>query len=420
MNKTGSLALAAGVTLGMSGTILAQQIESADDVRAVVAEYNADAEGRTSLLSGNNAGHNGSGFYLQGDGYDLSIGGQLQFRYNANFRDNSNPDDFEHGFNLRRTRLTFDGTVADDWNFHLQYNFGNDVGGGAGVLEDAVVSYDWGNGWSAGFGQFKANFSRDYSVDGRHTLAVERTIIDSIFNGGRTQGVMLNMDEEDYRFMVQFNDGIRSANADFNSAAEADFGFLGRFEYKVMGSWSQFDDYTAEQGGDEGLLLGAGFQVQQSRNTGMGTDIDTDLFLYTFDASYEGDGWNAAAGFYGAYTQSRSAAPDVEANDFGLFVQGGWRFDEQWEAFGRWESLFLDDGDRPSLMEDTHHWLTFGVNHYYAGHAAKATADVVVALEKSASDLATFLPGANTRNVGLLGDMEEGEFALRFQFQLLF
>ena len=42
-----------------------------------------------------------------------------------------------------------------------------------------------------------------------------------------------------------------------------------------------------------------------------------------FDGSYEGDGWNAAAGFYGAWNQARAMGSDDDVSDFGVFVQAG-------------------------------------------------------------------------------------------------
>ena len=71
--------------------------DNSDQIRATVAEMLADAETRTSLLSAGDAGHDG-GFFLAGDGFKLSIGGNVQFRYMANFRDDrAGQDDFESG-----------------------------------------------------------------------------------------------------------------------------------------------------------------------------------------------------------------------------------------------------------------------------------------------------------------------------------
>ena len=71
------------------------------------------------------------------------------------------------------------------------------------------------------------------------------------------------------------------------------------------------------------------------------------------------------------------------------------------------------------LDEDNFGFITLGVNQYYAGHAAKATADVVLSLEDTDPD-ATGLGILPNTLTGQLGDAENPEVTLRLQFQLLF
>jgi hypothetical protein len=415
-----SLGLVAGAAFGLGSVAVAQV--SQDDVRALIAEGNSDASQRTSLMAGADGGHDG-GFYLAGQGFRLNVSGAMQFRYYVNLRedDPGNSDDFESGFQNARTRLTFDGTVHEYWNFRVQGNFGHDGGGFA--LEDAYGTYDFGDGWTFGFGQFRVPLTREFMVDEIHQLAVERSLIEGAFSGMRAQGVWVGMTDEDYRFWGGFTDGAGSANSDFASSGESDLAFTGRFEYKTAGDWDRFADFTSEQGEEMAMLFGVAAHYQQtSMPSGSGTnapgDSDSNIFRYTLDASIEGDGWNGFAALYGDHTETRAGGSDTDTDDFGVVVQGGYRFAEQTEVFGRYEGLFLDD-DRAGLMEDTFSFLTFGVNQYYAGHAAKATADVVFSLEDTNPDLtgAGVLPNTLT---GQLGDVDNPEVTFRFQFQLLF
>lgn len=418
MTKTMSLGLVAGAALGLNAVAAAQV--SQDEVRAIVAESQADASQRTSLLAGADGGHDGD-FFLAGEGFRLEVGGALQFRYIADFRDEDNPDDdLDTGFQAARTRINFDGTVHDDWGFRVQANFDPD---GNFALEDAYGTYDFGDGWSLGWGQFRTPLTREFLVDEIYQLAVERSLVESIFSGGRTQGAWVGWTQEDWRINGSFNDGVGAANTDFNSAGESDFGFTGRFEWKSADDWSRFRDFTSEQGQEMAFLLGAAAHYQQmtvgkGSQTGDPADIDAESLLYTFDASVEGDGWNAFGAFYGARTETSSTAGgDDEFDDFGFVVQGGFRFTEMTEAFGRFEHLILDD--ERGIDEDNFSFITLGVNQYYAGHAAKATADVVFSLEDTSPDLTSVGVLPNTLT-GQLGDIENPEITIRLQFQLLF
>jgi hypothetical protein len=86
------------------------------------------------------------------------------------------------------------------------------------------------------------------------------------------------------------------------------------------------------------------------------------------------------------------------------------------EPFVRWEAL-LPDEDR-GTDEEVFNFITVGVNEYIAGHAVKATADVVVALEDTGGLVAIgVLPQTG---LGLLGDNDGDEVVIRLQFQLMF
>jgi hypothetical protein len=179
-----------------------------------------------------------------------------------------------------------------------------------------------------------------------------------------------------------------------------------------------FDDFTAAKGQDFGAMIGAAAHWQQSANTNAPTDTDTDALEYTVDLSLEGDSWNLYGAFIGRHQEFRSAGSDSDFDDFGFVVQGGWRFAENTEVFARWDSIIGDDERAAFAAEDTFNFLTVGLNHYWAGHAAKGTLDLVWSFEDTSPLVGLGVLG-NT-GVGLLGDAEENEVTIRAQFQLLF
>jgi len=424
MTKTMTLLLAAG--LATATPALAQQ--STDEVRAMVSEMMNDADSRSSLLAGGDAGHDGK-FFIAGDGFRLNVGGQLQFRYLVNVRDDENApqDDFSNGFQTRRTKLDFNGEVNKDWFFRVLVSA--DRGEGNVGLEEAFAGYKFANGVKARWGQFKLPMLREELVSSSRQLAVERSVVNEVFTQDRSQGIELAYATETWRIAGAFSDGLDSENTDFNDAGgaagfpirvagEAEYALTARAEFMISGNdWKMWDDFTSKKGQDFGFLLGVAAHWQESTQTPNPGDSDTDTLQFTVDASLEGDSWNIFGAFiYRFQEQSALGAGETDLSDMGFVLQGGWRFAENTEVFARWETLLADD-DRFSSGEDTFNFITVGLNQYYAGHAAKATLDVVYCFEETSNLSGTGVLGTGN---GLLGDTEEGEIVIRAQFQLLF
>ncbi len=443
MRPTTGLIIFAGAAVSLGSTAVADSeswSSDADEVRALVAEMLADSETRSSLLqSGGTAGHDGKFFLASPDGnFRLNVGGQVQFRYTANFRDDDGMigfdddddgiidrservDDFEGGFQTRRTKLTFSGHVYEpELRYKVQGAF--DRAGGAFILEDAYVEYDMSNGWSVRWGQFKLPLLREELVSSKYQLAADRSVANELFNQGRSQGIQVTYADEMWRFRAAFSDGLASANSDLG-ADPADWAITGRVEVLIAGEWSQFKDFTSEPGSDYGVMVGAAGHFEQSPDVPGGTVIDR--FSYTVDASVEGDGWNVFAAFIG---NTLSDVPvglgTQDADNFAFVVQGGLYVAEDIEIFARYDHIFLDDD--VFVGDDEFKTLTAGANYYMYGHAAKFTADVQWFFDSTdglfAGAAAGGLAGAGANTgIGLLdsGD-EDGQIALRFQFQLLF
>ncbi len=419
------LMLAIVATAGATASLAGAQQNESDQVRAVVADMLADADGRTSLLAAN-AGHQDGNFFISSDdgGYNLSIYGLIQFRYLMNFRDeDSTSNEFEPGFQAARTKIGAKGNIVNkDWSYNVLGNF--DRADGSFGLQDAYVEYKLPNGLRVRWGQFKLPLLREELVDDQYQLAVDRSVVNAVFTQGRSQGIALLCTSSWCNTGLAFSDGLNSANTDFTAPAgggltptgEADWAVTGRIEFLFAGAKKDLRDFTAPQGTPFGALVGLAGHYQQSPNTSAAGDTDRDLFEYTIDGTLEGDGWNAFGAFVGRWDNFRTAGVDSDFNDFGAVVQGGIRVAANTELFGRWDGLFLDS-DR-GTMEDNFHFLTVGVNQYIAGQAAKFTGDIVFALDET-PDLVGLGVLPNT-GVGLLGDTESGEVVVRLQFQLLF
>jgi hypothetical protein len=428
MSQTKSFVLLAGAALSLGGfnTALAQQ-GSPDEVRAVVAEMLNDAETRSSLLA--DGGHDANGFMISGEGFTLRVGGQIQFRYLLNFNDDQGNDDgFESGFQSRRTKLWFAGNIINEkWHYKIMANFDH-AGDGGLQLEDAYTTYDFGSGFYTKLGQFKLAFLREENISDAKQLAVERSIANGLFNQGWSQGFEAGYKADAWRFAAAFSDGLATANTDFTSPVESDWSATGRAEFVLAGAtanWDMWDDFTAEQGGKFGLLLGAAVTYQDSANTNNPADVDAQYLGYTADISVKGDGWNAFGAFLGRHLDTRGPvgiSNNPTFDDFGIVAQAGIRLAKGTELFGRWDAVFLDE-DRNLTGDNDCNFLTVGVNQYFAGHAAKATADVVYSFDQTGNLASAGVIGNSgtlSTGTGLLGDTDEGELVIRLQFQLLF
>lgn len=402
--KTRSLGMLAGSVVAMSATsgVFADGMNS-DEVRALVSEVIADSNSRSqSLAAGADAGRDGKFYISDGGGFRLNVSGQIQFRYIVNLADEGGVtgDDFESGFQTRRTKLVFDGTAYEDMFYKVQGAFAR--GSGTFGLEEAYVGKKLDSHSKVMWGQFKTAFLREENVSSKHQLAADRSLVNEVFNQDYSQGIAYHHQADDWSFDAAFTDGFGSRNTEFTSLAEADFGLTARAQYKHSGTWKQFNDFSGSNQDDYGLLFGGALHYQES------DDADFELFTYTLDVSVEGSGWNFFAAFVGSSTDTGGG----DFDDFGAVVQGGMMLpDSDWEIFGRWDIL-IPDSDR--TFDDDFSTLTFGVNNYIHGHAAKFTLDLQWFLNDENG-----LSGANT-GIGYTADDDEDEVAIRAQFQFLF
>lgn len=447
--KTSVLAGAAVMHAAGSGSVLAggSAAASRDDVRALVAEVLSDADQRTSLLGDGSAGggHDGKNFVLAdaSGAFKLVVASQIQFRYQMNFRDsqeggtNAAPgrvnDDFESGFEARRTRLIFKGNIVDPKLFYyIQGDFSRS-GGDFGLL-DAYAGYKYDGGFTLKWGQFKSPFMREELVSDMYQLAIERTSMNTAFSQDRSQGVEGGYRNDHINLALAFTDGFNSKNSEFGTVnglgnfgfvrggRESDWALTGRLDWKVAGDWKQFETFTSEPGSGYGCLLGVAGHVEGSANDiganveGTDTQGDTIYSSWTVDMSVEGDGWNLFAAGVGAYQNTGlQGFSDRSTADYGLAVQGGFYLpDTDWELFARYDAIFQDSDRDPDGSDDSFDTVTFGTNYYWAGQAAKFSFDVQWFLDES-----TALMTSNSGN-GFLRTTEENEVNLRFQFQILF
>ena len=379
--------------------------QRAEEIRSLVQDVLADADTRASLLqAGMTAGYD-NGFVIgSADGnFNLKLNGQLQFRFVWNNQDNETASDTNRwGFENTRTKLMFSGNVVDPtWLYYIEGNFYRS--GGAFTLEDAWIGKDLGDGWTMKAGQMKVPVIREWLVHSQNQLAVERSnVAYGSPAASRTQGIVLDYEADQFHFMGSYNDGANAANGVW-SGYDTEWAFSARGEFLFSGNWDQFNDFTSPRGSEQGIMAGVGAHYQNAEYGTIAAN-EAEVLVLTGDVSFEFDGAN----IFGAivYTNTDNNA-GTDTDVYGIVIQGGYYFNDEWEGFLRWE---WNDFDMTGV--DELNLITIGVNGYYSPNV-KMTTDIGYGLDSvySASDITGWQSDS--------GD-EDGQFVFRTQLQLVF
>ena len=379
--------------------------------RAVDAAI-ADANSRAPLAPGSFLAGWDDGFKIQSaDGrYLLQPYVELQFRNVANYSDSGDGADSNvvDGFEVRRMKFGFKGNAfAKDFTYNFRLSA--DRSGGDVSLEYAYAAYQFSKDYGVRFGQYKLNWTHEETTSYNRQLAAERSLLNQVLGGTNTsvvQGVSIFANREDRPLHgeLTFFDGDNSANTTFNDVAAdgggENFGVAARAEFKLMGDWKNYEDFTALKTKHDLLVAGGGVDWTQSG--------DGDVYRMTADVQYErADGLSA----YGSaiYTIADAGALDPQLDQsVGGLAQVAYLLPnaEGWEVFGRYDVIHLDANVNG---ESNFHEATLGVNRYFVGHRAKLTLDL------------GYLPNGTPEAAGGLGvaNNTREQFILRTQFQLL-
>lgn len=379
----------------------------AEEVKGLIREVLSDADVRSSMADGGlTAGYNKGFFMGSEDGkFMMKVAGQVQFRYIMNSRPDATGDDYEAGFQLRRTKLKFTGHIGSPKiEYATVIAFARNDGSAA--LEEAKLGYKIADGLKLVGGRYKNPFMREELTSSSAQLAVERSYFNETFTTGFAEGVGLEWAAKDsVKIAVMFNDGSGSgetgATKDFAND-DTDFGAGGRIDFKLAGEWGQMKDFSSWAGEEFAAFIGAGFYYENSES---GNDPTYHYGVnYTVDASIESNG----LGVFGALSGYNydGAAGNDDTNAIGAMLQVSYMvIPDKFEPFARVEYMLFDGEDETKLA-------TVGFNYYLAKHNAKFTGDVVWALD----------PINGSSGLGLLSDVnnQDDQLAVRLQFQLLF
>ncbi len=396
------------------------QAQQAKADQAVIDAVRKDAEHRRPFSLSDAApfanNYDSGRFILQSDdgNFLLHPWFQLQIRNGTTYRDRvSKADvdsDLQNGFEIRRMKFGVDGNAFSPATTYSIY-WNTDRNTGTLTLEEAWVRTKISDDWAVRGGQMKDLFAHESLVSSKKVLATELTLLTDLFAGGSNyvQAALISYSHDAFQFEGGLTDGANESNRNFQDFPTNawDYGAVGRVQYKVMGDWSAYDQFSSLNLKKDLLVFGGAVDYSEAGNTGQ--------LLHTVDVQYNNTaGLGLFGAYYGRFTRnapkSVTAVATDDTYDLGFIAQASYLIpDTKWEPFARYDFIKFDSNSVAAGDRETVHEITAGVNYYFHGQAAKFTLDV------------TYLPnGSPFSDTGSdVLSSPNSEIVVRGQFQLL-
>ena len=340
--------------------------QRADEIRMLVEDILADAETRSNLLLG--SGYDG-GAVIGGGDWMLRTNIHMQQRLILNDRAAGSEWNFEN----TRTKFILSGNVVSpEWFYKVEIETVTRARTG---LLDSYAGYDFGNDWKIRVGTFKAPLLREELMDSRYQLAVERSVVNYLYTIERKEGIAVDHYGERFHF-----------TGSLDNITDSEYTLRG--EFLIEGDWDQFSDFSSVDGDKTAMMVGGAIHLQTGAN-------DDRLLTLDFSGKFGG------SSLYAAIIRADFGAASAR-DTTGFVLQGGYRFDDDWEGFARYE---WTDFDVPDMSI-----LTVGITRYFSGHHAKWTTDIGVALDP--------VPTTIPVTAWLAGP--DGQVVIRSQLQLVY
>jgi phosphate-selective porin OprO/OprP len=246
----------------------------------------------------------------------LTLGGYIQMQGEAGDAPDSRFTGINDRFLLRRTRLTVKGAFAENFDFTIQSDFGNNsIGGVSGYraqLADAFVAWNKYSFANVQIGQFKTPHGYEQLLSDTKTLFVERSLPNDQLTVSRQIGLGVNGAVANKR--VTYGAGIFNGNGVNNGANDNEnFMYAGRV---AATAWTRGTDRLAFgvngfASTDTGITVPMLSGSFTGSRTGWGADGQLTLgklevgaeFLHMLANRRTGvdgtaEGWSAFAGYY--------------------------------------------------------------------------------------------------------------------------
>jgi len=303
-------------------------------------------------------------------------------------------------FLVRRARLKFDGyAFTPKLKFKLELGLSNRDIAGASIytgnapryILDAVIKWNFHENFVLWAGQTKLPGNVERVISSANLQLVDRSLLNAAFNIDRDLGIQIR-----HHFTVGENFLIREifsvAQGEGRNVVTGNLGghqYTGRLEFLPFGKFKNKGDYKGSALDREAtpkLMVAASYDfnnnaVKNLSNRGIYMETDTgfyetDIKTLFVDAMFKLKGFS----FMGEYS-SRDAKDAIAKNadgsetgvvvpeGYGVNLQSGYLFKNNWEVTGRYSTIDLDN-------KDTSNQYTLGASKYIFGHKLKVQSDL--------------------------------------------
>lgn len=410
-------------------------------ITALVQDVIADSDMRLSLQGSGAMMGWSNGFHLaSADGqFLLNIGGITQTRFKARWQgvaatDTTDFDKWRAGFGMPRIQLTFGGHafgqgldyyLETGWGYYDPKNLTETPHLMTFRLWDAWIKFRLTPEVGLKIGQFNLPFTRETLVRPQYQLAIEKSNIDYRMGLGNSTGVELDWASDNRRFLLAVSNGSGALfhNIIWGAAdpvaplagfsRDTLYSVTMRHEWKLLGDWDQFKQFTSPPGSERGMLIGlAGHRQNTERDfsVNVGGIPEGAFWGLTGDISMQFDGASLyAAVIYQRVTDFNQFFPRV--NWLAAVVQGSTYISNKTELYARWEG---GGADVEEFGSNELSLVILGFNHYLDGQDLKFSADVGFSFGEVSQVMANSITGWNTDTA------RRDQAILRTQLQLMF
>ena len=405
------------------------------DEQATVGQVMRDAERRSSLddLEPFTAGYmRNKGFVIRSDdgNFLLHPWAFIQVRNTTTYQDHAlvgasstaSTNSTQNGFELPRAKFILDGNVFSP-DLTYQFIWATSDTTGSLQLQDAWGRYHIPNTpFAFRAGQIRDPVDHEQLLFATRSLTPDRSIVNNVILNGDdiVKGASISYGYDtpsDWRTEVAVTSGERNFDTDFQPYPinNADWGVAGRFEWKFMGNWEDYTQFTSLADKNPLLVVGGGADYTETGAAGSLTHVVDAQFNLPHGLSLYG-------AYLGRYTRHNAGSPTTNGQgsspnatamntyDPTVRLMAGYLIDDHWEPFVRYEYLHFDRHEIAAGTGPTVNDFTLGFNYYFHGHRAKVTAG------------ATYLPNGSpvSNTLGDLLTSHKGEeIIIQAQFQLI-
>ncbi len=324
--------------------------------------------------------------------------------------------------NCRAQKFILDGN-AFSRDFTYQFIWATSDTTGNLQLQDAWGRYHIPNTpFAIRAGQIRNPLDHEQIIFATKSLTPERSIVNNVLLNGddivKGASIGYGFDTPSiWRVEAAITSGQRNFDTDFQPfpTNTADWGAAARLDWKFMGDWKDYNQFTSLDDKDPLLIAGAGVDYTEAGAAAALTHV--------VDIQYNlPQGLSLYGAYLGRYTRHNAGSPTTNGQPSSPTSPASNTYDStfrfmaadligpHWEPFFRYEYLHFDGSELPAGTGPNINDFTLGTNYYFAGQRAKISA--------GASYLPEGSPVSNTLG-DLLVSHKGNEIIVQVQFQLI-